>query len=199
MWPSDPTDGTISSVNSGHLRSVFCGQSTSVLTTRARNSSPSARCTRDRQDGPPRAHDPLRFRRAVVWRSVPHRPRPPLSEPNAVQPVRRTCSCARSPQPAVTVPSNRTRCAPHGVTSPELRHCQTGSGRRLKRPTGGENVLWPLPPLPKHFSWFLALPHAFEWEIFPSYFLLKFLYSLSGFVGKLGGVFAVHFSTSHKI
>lgn len=32
MWPSDLTDWTISSVNSGHLRSVFCGQPTSVLT-----------------------------------------------------------------------------------------------------------------------------------------------------------------------
>lgn len=70
----------------------------------------------------------------------------PYSEPNALQPVRRTCSCARSPQPAVTVPSNRTRCAPHGVTSLELRNCQTGSGRHVKRPPGGENFLWPLPP-----------------------------------------------------
>lgn len=32
MWQSNPTDWTISSVNSGHLRSVFCGQPTSVLT-----------------------------------------------------------------------------------------------------------------------------------------------------------------------
>jgi len=32
MWPSDPTDWTISSVKSGHLRSVICGQPTSVLT-----------------------------------------------------------------------------------------------------------------------------------------------------------------------
>jgi len=36
MWPSDLTDWTISSVNSGHLRSVFCGQPTSVLTPRRR-------------------------------------------------------------------------------------------------------------------------------------------------------------------
>lgn len=32
MWQSDPTDWTISSVKSGHLRSVICGQPTSVLT-----------------------------------------------------------------------------------------------------------------------------------------------------------------------
>jgi hypothetical protein len=32
MRRSDPTDRTISSVNSGHLTSVFCGQPTSVLT-----------------------------------------------------------------------------------------------------------------------------------------------------------------------
>lgn len=31
MWQSDPTDWTISSVKSGHLRSVICGQPTSVL------------------------------------------------------------------------------------------------------------------------------------------------------------------------
>ncbi len=32
MWQSDPTDWTISSVKSGQLRSVICGQPTSVLT-----------------------------------------------------------------------------------------------------------------------------------------------------------------------
>jgi hypothetical protein len=31
MWQSDPDDRTISSVKSGHLKSVICGQRTSVF------------------------------------------------------------------------------------------------------------------------------------------------------------------------
>lgn len=35
MRRADPTDWTISSVKSGHLTSVFCGQPTSTLTQQA--------------------------------------------------------------------------------------------------------------------------------------------------------------------
>ena len=39
MWHSDPEDRTISSVKSGHLKSVIWGQPTSVLTKCMRVSS----------------------------------------------------------------------------------------------------------------------------------------------------------------